>query len=99
MTRRALLTIMIVAFIWLIGPTAVSAENVVDFAGIVLKVDEAAGKLTVKNAAATRFAFIVDGRTQYAGVKALKELKEGDTVTVSYVVLGSQYIAQKIAKK
>ena len=98
MTRRALLTI-VVAFFWLVGPAAVSAGNVVDFAGIVLKVDEAAGKLTVKNAAATRFAFIVDGRTQYAGVKALKELKEGDTVTVSYVVLGSQYVAQKITRQ
>jgi len=47
----------------------------------------------------TRFTFVVDGRTQYAGVKALKEIKAGDAVTVAYVVMGSQYIAQKIAKK
>jgi hypothetical protein len=41
----------------------------------------------------------VDGRTHYAGVKALKDLKAGDTVTVTYIVMGSQYIAQKIARK
>lgn len=98
MLHRMLLAIALTACVGIIG-APVLAQNIVDFAGIVLKVDEAAGKLTVKNAGATRFAFTVDGRTQYAGVKTLKELKEGDTVTVSYVVLGSQYIAQKITKQ
>jgi Cu/Ag efflux protein CusF len=92
------LAILLTACVGIIG-APVFAQNVVDFVGVVLKVDEAAGKLTVKNAGATRFAFTVDGRTQYVGVKALKELKEGDTVTVSYVVLGSQYVAQKITKQ
>jgi Cu/Ag efflux protein CusF len=98
MMHRMILAIVLTVCVAIIG-APVLAQNVVDFAGIVLKVDEAAGKLTVKNAAATRFAFIVDGRTQYAGVKTLKELKEGDTVTVSYVVLGSRYVAQKITKQ
>lgn len=73
------------------------AQHVVDFPGTVLKVDDAAGKLTVKKEG-TRFTFVVDGRTQYAGVNALKEIKAGDAVTVTYIVMGSQYIAQKIAK-
>jgi Cu/Ag efflux protein CusF len=77
--------------------TPLSAQNVVEFPGTVLKVDDAAGKLTVKKDG-TRFTFVVDGRTQYAGVKALKEIKAGDIVTVSYIVMGSQYVAQKIAK-
>ena len=68
-----------------------------DFPGTGLKVDDAAGKLTVKKGG-TRFTFVVDGRTQYAGIKALKDIKTGDAVTVTYIVMGSQYIAQKIAK-
>ncbi len=74
-----------------------SAETAVDFPGTVLKVDDAAGKLTVKKDG-TRFTFVVDGRTQYTGVKVLKELKTGDTVTVTYVVIGSQYVAHKVVK-
>ena len=74
------------------------AQNVVDFPGTVLKVDDAAGKLTVKKEG-TRFTFVVDGRTQYAGVKELKEIKAGDAVTVSYIAMGSRYVAQKIVKK
>ncbi|MGQ0694009.1 MAG: hypothetical protein ACT4OL_00355 [Nitrospiraceae bacterium] len=68
-----------------------------DFPGTVLKVDDAAGKLTVKKDG-TRFTFVVDGRTQYAGVESLKDLKAGDTVTVTYVVVGSQYVAQRVSK-
>ena len=78
--------------------TPVLAQNVVDFPGTVLKVDEATGKLTV-NKDGTRFTFVVDGRTRYAGVNALKEIKAGDTVTVTYITMGSQYVAQKVAKK
>ena len=77
--------------------TPVLAQNAVDFPGTVLKVDDTAGKLTVKKDG-TRFTFVVDGRTQYAGVKALKEIKAGDAVTVTYITLGSQYVAQKITK-
>ena len=81
-----------------VGSAPVLAQNVVDFPGTVVKVDDVAGKLTVKKEG-TRFTFVVDGRTQYAGVKALKELKAGDAVTVSYIAMGGQYVAQKIAKK
>ena len=86
----------LLACVAVIGAPAL-AQNVVDFPGTVLKVDEAAGKLTVKKDG-TRFTFVVDGRTQYAGIKALKDIKAGDAVTVSYIVMGSQYVAQKIAK-
>jgi Cu/Ag efflux protein CusF len=92
-----LFLIVLVAIMGLLGAPAL-AQNVVDFPGTVLKVDDAAGKLTVKKEG-TRFTFVVDGRTQYAGVKALREIKAGDAVTVSYITMGSQYVAQKIAKK
>jgi len=88
--------ILILATLSICGGIGV-AETAVDFPGTVLKVDDAASKLTVKKDG-TRFTFVVDGRTQYAGVKALKELKAGDTVTVTYVVIGSQYVAQKVSK-
>ncbi len=94
---------MILAMAVLVACVAVSsvpvlAQNVVEFPGTVLKVDTAAGKLTVKKEG-TRFTFTVDGRTRYAGVKDLKEIKAGDAVTVSYIAMGSQYVAQKIVKK
>ena len=95
---KSLTILVLLAVIWLIGPVSVLAQNAVDFPGTVLKVDDTAGKLTVKNDG-TRFTFVVDGRTQYAGVKALKEIKAGDAVTVTYVTMGSQYVAQKVAKK
>lgn len=95
--HRMVLTIMLAACVGIVG-APVLAQNAVDFPGTVLKVDDAAGKLTVKKDG-TRFTFVVDGRTQYAGIKALKDIKAGDAVTVTYLVMGSQYIAQKIAKK
>jgi Cu/Ag efflux protein CusF len=95
--HRMIRMILLTACVGLIGAPAL-AQNVVDFPGTVLKVDDAAGKLTVKKEG-TRFTFVVDGRTQYAGVKALREIKAGDAVTVSYITMGSQYVAQKIAKK
>lgn len=94
--HRMVLTIMLAACVGIIG-APVLAQNAVDFPGTVLKVDDAAGKLSVKKDG-TRFTFVVDGRTQYAGIKALKDIKAGDAVTVTYIVMGSQYIAQKIAK-
>lgn len=97
MMHRMVLTIMLAACVGIVG-APVLAQNAVDFPGTVLKVDDAAGKLTVKKDG-TRFTFVVDGRTQYTGIKALKDIKAGDAVTVTYLVMGSQYIAQKIAKK
>ena len=93
------LTVFVLAISGLIAePAHTVAQDVVEFPGIVLKVDTAAGKLTVKKGG-TRFTFVVDGRTQYVGVKALKDIKAKDMVTVSYIAMGSQYVAQKIAKK
>lgn len=98
MTHRSVLTIALVICIAVMNASFAIAQHAVDFPGTVLKVDDAAGKLTVKKDG-TRFTFIVDGRTQYAGVKALKDIKAGDAVTVTYITMGSQYVAQKIAKK
>ncbi len=97
MTYRTVLTIALMLCAAVVS-APVLAQNAVDFPGTVLKVDDASGKLTVKKDG-TRFTFVVDGRTQYAGVKTLKDLKAGDAVTVTYIVMGSQYIAQKIARK
>lgn len=91
-----ILLLAIAACLGTVGSPVLS-QNAVDFSGTVLKVDEAAGKLTVKKEGA-RFTFVIDGRTQYAGVKALREIKAGDSVTVTYIVMGSQYVAQKVAK-
>ena len=96
--RVTLATAMLVACVAAASVSVALAQNAVDFPGTVLKVDDAAGKLTVKKDG-TRFTFVVDGRTQYAGVKALKEIKAGDAVTVTYITMGSQYVAQKIVKK
>ncbi|MGH7259154.1 MAG: hypothetical protein ACREI9_00545 [Nitrospiraceae bacterium] len=95
--RMILAVAALVACVAVVG-APVLAQNAVDFPGTVLKVDDVAGKLTVKKDG-TRFTFVVDGRTQYAGVKGLKEIKAGDAVTVTYITMGSQYIAQKVAKK
>jgi len=96
MMQHSFLAIMLVVCVAVLS-APVLAQNAVDFPGTVLKVDDASGKLTVKKDG-TRFTFAVDGRTQYAGIKALKDIKAGDAVTVTYIVMGSQYIAQKIAK-
>jgi Cu/Ag efflux protein CusF len=97
MMRREFLAIMLGACVAVLS-VPVLAQNIVEFPGTVLKVDAAVGKLTVKKEG-TRFTFVVDGRTQYAGIKALQDIKAGDRVTVSYIAMGSQYVAQKIAKK
>jgi hypothetical protein len=93
----AMLTLALVIGIAVVS-APVLAQNLVDFPGTVLKVDDASGKLTVKKEG-TRFTFVIDGKTQFSGgPKSLKDIKAGDAVTVSYLVMGSQYVAQKIAK-
>lgn len=77
------------------------AQGATDFTGTVLLVDPGSGKLSVKKEdGGTRFSFVVNAKTQFegAGLKALKDLKKGDVVTVQYEVSGSQYIAQKVTK-
>ncbi|MGH7229271.1 MAG: hypothetical protein ACREIH_08665 [Nitrospiraceae bacterium] len=96
---RVLLTLLCLSFIT-IGLAL--AQGSTDFAGKVLMVDAAAGKLSVmKEGGGTRFAFVVNDKTQFdgPGLKSLKDVKKGDNVTVSYVVIGSQYIAQRVSKK
>ena len=84
----------------LIGMSSVWAETGTEFAGTVLTVDPATGKLAVmKEGGGARFTFVVNAKTQFAGpgLASLKDVKKGDSVTVTYVVTGSQYVAQKIA--
>ena len=84
------------------GHATALAQGATDFVGTVLTVDAAAGKLSVKKAdGGTRFTFVVNDKTQFAGagVKSLADVKKGDSVTVTYVVSGSQYIAAKVAAK
>jgi len=82
-------------------PLPAAAETAVDFPGTVLLADQATGKLAVKKAdGGTRFTFVVNEKTKFEGAaKTLADLKKGDSVTVTYVVAGSQYLAQKVVKK
>lgn len=86
---------------WAYEYHAVAADDAVDYPGTVVLVDVAAGKLAVKKeGGGTRFTFVVNGKTQFQGsAKSLKDLQKGDNVTVTYVVNGSQYLAQRITKK
>ena len=85
----------------LIEMSSVWAETGTDFAGTVLTVDPAAGKLAVKKeGGGTRFTFVVNDKTQFSGpgLSSLKDVKKDDKVTVNYVVTGSQYVVQKLTK-
>src|SRR5919107_2301296 len=70
-----------------------------EFSGTVLAAEAAAGKLVVKkDDGGTRFTFVVDDKTQFAGggPKGLAGVKKGDHVTVKYVVEGTRYVARAI---
>src|SRR2546428_9076527 len=85
----------------LIGMSSVWAETGTDFAGTVLTVDPAAGKLGVKKeGGGTRFTFAGSATTPFAapGLTSLKDVKKGDSVTVPSGVTGSQYAALKLTK-
>jgi Cu/Ag efflux protein CusF len=93
---------LLIGSVLLAGTMSAFAETGTDFAGAVLSVDAAAGKLAVKKEpGGTRFTFVVNDKTQFsgAGVKSLADIKKGDNVTVKYVVSGSQYVAQTITVK
>jgi len=67
------------------------------FAGEVLKVDVLAKKLTVKKPDGNRFTFVVDDATSFAGSRrSLKDLTQGDKVTVDFQLVAGQYKALKI---
>jgi hypothetical protein len=80
-------------------PPRLHAAEGTDFSGIVLLVDSAAGKLTVKKDG-TRFTFVVNDKTRFeGGPQSLADLKKGDGVTVQYQVSSSQYVALKVTGK
>ncbi len=81
------------------GLAPVRAAGDVEFSGTVLKVDQAAGKVTVKKeGSGTRFTFVVNAKTTYKGAEGLAGLKPGDAVTVHYVTEGSTYLAKAITR-
>lgn len=100
LARHPVVAILLAGLLLLAAGT-VWAQAGVEFLGTVLLVDPAAGKLAVKkDGGGTRFTFVVNEKTQFGGtIKSLKDVKKDDKVTVTYVVTGSQYLAQKIAKK
>jgi len=103
-TRRDglfMLLLWLVATIWAVSVAPSPAQTGTDFSGTVLMVNVAEGKITVKKeGGGTRFTFVADDKTRFdGGPKGLKDLKKDDKVTVTYVVMGSQYFAQKVAKK
>lgn len=82
------------------APRLVAAEGT-DFTGTVLLVDPTAGKLALKKeGSGTRFTFVVNDKTQFeSGLKSLTDVKKGDSLTVQYRVIGSQYVALKVMPK
>ena len=81
------------------GATAVHAQGGTEFQGTVLAADPAAGKLVVKkDDGGTRFTFVVNDKTQFigSGFKNLADMKKGDHVVVTYLLNGTQYVAQKV---
>ena len=98
--RNSLFMAVLVACLFLVVPRSASAETGTEFPGTVVSVEAAAGKLAVKKeGGGTRFTFVVNDKTQFEGMKTIADVKKGDSVTVTYAVVGSQYIAQKITKK
>ena len=81
------------------GAAVVHAQEGTDFQGTVLTADPGSGKLIVKkDEGGTRFTFVVNDKTQFTGtgIKNLADMKKGDHVIVTYLVNGTQYVAQKI---
>ncbi|MBM4134331.1 MAG: hypothetical protein FJ245_11230 [Nitrospira sp.] len=97
--RHPVAAILLAGLLLLAAGTA-WAQAGVDFSGTVLLVDPAAGKLAVKkDGGGTRFTFVVTDKTRFEGaINSLKDVKKDDKVTVTYIVTGSQYLAQKVMK-
>ena len=95
----ALIHLILIMALCLSGLATALAQGTTDFSGTVLAVDAAAGKLSVKKAdGGTRFTFVVNNKTQFTGggLKSLADVKKGDSLTVTYLVSGSQYVATKV---
>jgi Cu/Ag efflux protein CusF len=85
---------MVFAFFLVIVPGGLAGEP---FAGEVIKVDVAANKLTVKKPDGNRFTFVIDAKTGFTGSrKSLKDLSQGDQVTVEFQTGGGKYTALKV---
>lgn len=96
--RTLILLVSVFLIIFCPRAAAVHAQGT-DFQGTVLTADPAAGKLVVKkDDGGTRFTFVVNDKTQFggSGLKTLADMKKGDHVIVTYVVNGTQYVAQKV---
>src|SRR5207249_1171824 len=67
---------------------------------LVLKVDTAASKLTVKKRDGNRFTFAVNAQTAFTGSRtSLSDLAKGDQVTVEFQTGGGQYTALKVTSQ
>jgi Cu/Ag efflux protein CusF len=101
--RATGLLVIAIALIVGVGMQAQAmAQQAVEFAGTVLSVDVGTKKFAVlKEGGGTRFTFVVTDQTQFKGegLKGLSDLKKGDAVTVTYRVVGSQYLTQDVTKK
>jgi hypothetical protein len=100
MIQHRMLILLVSVFLIIVCPraAAVHAQDGTDFKGTVLA-DPAAGKLIVKkDEGGTRFTFVVNDKTQFTGstLKSLADIKKGDHVMITYVVNGSQYVAQNV---
>lgn len=98
--RAGLFIVLLAALAITLTARPAAAETAADFPGTVLLADQATGKLAVKKVdGGTRFTFVVNEKTKFeGGAKTLADVKKGDSVTVTYVVSGSQYLAQKVVK-
>jgi hypothetical protein len=97
--RMFVLLVSVLLVVSCAGAAAVHAQGGTDFQGTVLSADPGAGKLIVKkDEGGTRFTFVVNDKTQFtgSGIKGLADLKKGAHVIVTYLVNGTQYVAQKI---
>jgi hypothetical protein len=97
--RMFVLLVSVLLVVSCAGAAAVHAQGGTDFQGIVLSADPGAGKLIVKkDEGGTRFTFVVNDKTQFtgSGIKGLADLKKGAHVIVTYLVNGTQYVAQKV---
>lgn len=96
------LTVVCAILLLVPGLFLVQAGEGTEFPGVVLMVDQAAGKFAVKkDGGGTRFTFVANEKTKFSGsgLSSLRDLKKDDHVVVLYHVQGSQYLAASIAKK
>jgi hypothetical protein len=95
---RLFMTVLLMALTLILPAAPVQAEA--DFTGTVLSVDQAAGKVVVKTeGSGTRFTFVVNEKTEFQGIKNLKDVKKGESLTIRYQASGSQYVARRITAK